>query len=506
MRIIRFSPFLIIFLAALTVSPATAAPSLGLGSTASYELNATLTRFDNCTSTNLTIAALACGTTLPIQTGAFVSTNDDGRCSPAPDPACQFSPINVTIIVSGTVSWRNFGSLTHTVTSDTGAFDFTLPRNNFTFTSPQFTFKSAGNFSYHCNFHPWMKGEVDVVQSTPLPATIQSYSLNGPVNWNIVGLDDKAQLEVSNKLTFYNSSATPPERLYNQSSVTGETVELSTRKESSPGLNPLTFLYSLPFPNQGPFQFGPGFGYPYFYPPPEYYTVWWVNGPLKLGSTVEILTVQAAVRGANSVNLGTGLGPHDAWTVSFENRDAFNQTKPSSQFSYYCYNRFPYPYSGIAVFNQGPICYTSGSSNVLSLKLDYGKQSDLLFNVDATIDTYTQTTTLYPAGSFIYGQFYGPGIVVSSPVNVVRTSRSTTSVNLKLASTSLDLSSRTIPPPTTDTGNPTSNTIRSIAALWMYGAVSAFAAGLVGAGVWVVLRARRKNQPVQGFQSPPNAA
>ncbi len=504
MRVVRFSPVLVAFLAVLAISPASAAPSLSLGSKASYELNASLTRFDNCTSTNLTIAALACGSTIPVQTTAFVSVNDDGRCFTSADTSCQFSPNNVTVIVSGTVSWgRNFGNLTHTVTSDTDAFNFNLPgRNNFTAFPPHFTFQSAGSFGYHCSVHPWMKGQVIVVQPTPLPPTVQSFSLNGPVGWTVVGLDDKAQLDVTHKITAYNASATPPERLYNESGVTGETVDLSTRKDSSTGLNPFIFLNSLPFPNQGPFQFPPP-GYPYPYSPPESYTVWWMNGPLKLGSTVEVLTIQSAVRGSESVSLGSSLGTHDAWTVSYVNSEAFNQTKPSSQFNYYCYsyNRFPYP--GFIQTFQNPVCYTSGSSNVLSLRLDYGQRSDLLFSVDATVDTYSQTTTVYPTGSFVYGQYYGPGIQVSSPVNVVRTSRSTSSVNLKLTSTSLDLASRTIPPPTTGSGNPVSSPIRSIAALWMYGTVSVVAAGLVGAGVWVALRARRNSQRVPGFQQPP---
>ncbi len=504
MRIVRLSPILVVFLAVLSASPASAAPSLGLGSNASYQLNASLTRYDNCTSTNLTIAALACGGIVPAQTGAFVSINDDGRCLTSADASCQFNPFNATVIISGTVSWHNLGNLTHTVTSDTGAFNFLLlGRNNFTAFPPQFTFQSAGSFGYHCNIHPWMKGEVAVVQPAPMPPTVHSFSLNGPVGWTVVGLDDNAQLDLTHKIAEYNASATPAERVYNESGVTGETVELSTRKDSSPGLNPFVFLNSLPFPNQGSFQF-PGFGYPYYFSTPESYTVWWMNGPLKVGSTVEVLTIQSAVRGSESVNLGPSLGRHDAWTVSYENSEASNQTKPSSQSNYYnCYTPIRYPYPGPIWFNQSPLCYTSSSSNVLSLRLDYGEQSDLLFSQDALVDTYTQTTTVYPAGSIVYGQFYGPGIQVSSTVNVVRTSRSTSSVNLQLTSTSLDLASRTVPPATTSSGSPVSSPARSMLPLLMYGTVSATAAGLVGAGVWVAVRARKKGQTVPSFQQPP---
>lgn len=504
MRTNRLSLFLAVLVSILVVSPASAAPSLSLGSNASYQLNASFTKFDDCTSANLTIAALACGSTTPVQTGAFVSIIDDARCSTYGDASCQFSPSNVTVSVSSTVSWRNFGNLTHTVTSDSGAFNFNLPgRNNFTFISPlpEFSFRSAGSFSYHCSIHPWMKGEVVVVQPTPLPPTVQSFSLNGPVGWSVVGLDDNAQLEVTHRISVYNASATPPVRLYNESGLTGETVELSTRKDTSPGLNPFSFLNGIPFPNFGSFQF-PGYGYPYFFPVPESYTLWWVNGPLKLGSTVEVLTIHSAIRGSESANLSSALGTHDAWTVSYENSEAFNQTQPPSQSNYYCYNPIPYSYPGQLGFNTGPVCYTSGSSNVLSLRLDYGEQSDLLFSLEATVDTYVQTTTVYPAGSFVYGRFFGPGIEVSSPVNVVRTSRTNVSANLKLAATNLVLSSRTVLPPTTGSGSPVSSPARPVAALWMYGTVSAIAAGLVGAGVWAVLRSRRKGELVPSFQQP----
>src|SRR6059036_1580503 len=99
MRIDRFSPIFVALVAILAVSPASAAPTLSLGSNASYQLSANFTRFDNCTSANLTIAALACGSTVPFQTGAFVSINDNGQCSTPGAAACQFFPSNVTVSV-----------------------------------------------------------------------------------------------------------------------------------------------------------------------------------------------------------------------------------------------------------------------------------------------------------------------------------------------------------------------------------------------------------------------
>ena len=508
MRIIRFSPILAVLVAALAVSPASAAPSLSLGSSASYQLNASLTRFDNCTSTNITIAAVACGSTVPFQTSAYVNVNDDGVCFSA-DTFCNFSPKNVTVITSGSVNWQNFGSLNHTVTSDTPTiFDFTLFRRNntFPFTNSfhQFSFPSAGSYSYHCNIHPWMKGLVIVVQPTPVPPKLQSFSLSGPLGWTVAGLDDEAQLDIHHQISEYNASSTPPQRLYNETGTTGDTIDLSTRKDSSPGLNPLQFINSLPFQIGGstllfPGYYGYPYGYPYGYAPLEVYTVWWVNGPLKIGSTVEVLTFHSAVRASESVNLGTIPGSHDAWVVSSKDSEAFNQTQPTSQFGYYCYTPYYGQYPGPGGYYPSPQCYTSGLSNSVSMKLDYGQRSDLLFSLDAVLDAYTQTTTVYPAGSFVYGQYYGQGVQVSSAVNVVRTSRSTSSVSLTLASTTMDLASRTVPPATSSSGSPVSGLARSMLPLLMYGTVSVAAAGLVGAGVWIVVRARKKSQPVPSF-------
>lgn len=81
--------------------------------------------------------------------------------------------------LSNTVVWTNKDSVPHTVTSDdpqyvdkiNGPFDtlqqpdlsqggFVTPNNKF-----QFTFTAAGTYPYHCSPHPWMQGQVDVVEN-----------------------------------------------------------------------------------------------------------------------------------------------------------------------------------------------------------------------------------------------------------------------------------------------------------------------------------------------------
>lgn len=70
-----------------------------------------------------------------------------------------FKPDTVTIGAGGTVTWTNKDSTTHTVTSDSGAFNSGNFGPNGTYS---FTFKDKGTFSYHCVIHSSMKGKVIV--------------------------------------------------------------------------------------------------------------------------------------------------------------------------------------------------------------------------------------------------------------------------------------------------------------------------------------------------------
>jgi plastocyanin len=76
-----------------------------------------------------------------------------------------FSPATITIKAGTTVTWKNVTSVAHTVTSDDGGKSFDSGTSNpiaaqtGTFS---FTFKTPGTLTYHCSFHPFMKGTVIV--------------------------------------------------------------------------------------------------------------------------------------------------------------------------------------------------------------------------------------------------------------------------------------------------------------------------------------------------------
>lgn len=70
-----------------------------------------------------------------------------------------FNPLTLTVTKNTTVKWTNNDALSHTVTSDTGAFNSGTLSPTGTFS---FQFTSTGTFSYHCSFHPDMTATIIV--------------------------------------------------------------------------------------------------------------------------------------------------------------------------------------------------------------------------------------------------------------------------------------------------------------------------------------------------------
>jgi nitrite reductase (NO-forming) len=76
--------------------------------------------------------------------------------SPGYSPAV----VHLVIGVNNTVTWTNFDSIPHTVTSTTNAFDSGNINAGESFT---YTFATAGTYQYYCVYHTWMKGTVVVL-------------------------------------------------------------------------------------------------------------------------------------------------------------------------------------------------------------------------------------------------------------------------------------------------------------------------------------------------------
>jgi plastocyanin len=76
-----------------------------------------------------------------------------------PNNTLTYAPSSVDIAAGGTVTWTWGGTISHTVTSDTGLFDSGVKTTG-TFS---FTFPTAGTFPYHCTVHGFVQSGTVIV-------------------------------------------------------------------------------------------------------------------------------------------------------------------------------------------------------------------------------------------------------------------------------------------------------------------------------------------------------
>jgi len=527
-----------IVLAGILIGSAAAQPVLTVTnpqSYANYQLNAMIRTFQSCSATPSEYSGVVCGTpTFP--RSAFITVGDDGQCSSPSDQNCQFSPSNVTINLGGFVQWQNSGRLNHTVTFDSPTFpvNFVLRPNS----SNAQSFSKAGTFKYHDSFYTWLTGTVQVVEPLAPPPKTQLFNLTGPVSWTLVGLNGgTAILTINHQLKLYNVTSEvsckafgvcPQKLLFSESGVVEDLIALRTRIESIGITNIILnipylyqYIYGYGYGYVGPYGAyspppqlsGPSPGqlasnptpaiisyYPspigYFYPPPKVYTAWWVNGSLTLGSIVEVQNLIGSVRASETLNLGGNLGSKDAWMVESQNKQQFSQPPPQ-----------------IPPGSTSPQYFISNQSSSTSQKYDYGKQSDLMFKYSDSIDQFSENDVVCPTGSSFNGGYCYNGFPIfpvgcpplcggsntlDEKVTVTRTQDRSTSLTLVLGATNISLGSNASP-----TSSPTSTSpLQSALVPMVYTATGIAATALVGAAVWLALRARKKGQVLDSTLTP----
>jgi plastocyanin len=84
-----------------------------------------------------------------------------------PTTTWKFEPADITVTAGATVKWHNNGQQPHTVTADDGSFksSYISPGGDF-----EQAFPTPGNYAYHCDPHPWMKGVIHVSGGAAAPA------------------------------------------------------------------------------------------------------------------------------------------------------------------------------------------------------------------------------------------------------------------------------------------------------------------------------------------------
>ena len=103
---------------------------------------------------------------LVLASTAAWAANSSAQIVNCPPASGCFTPNPIQIKVGDTVTWMNNGSITHTSTSDTGAWD-TGPIASGA-TSSAVSFNTAGTFAYHCSIHPSMTARVIVAKGGPM--------------------------------------------------------------------------------------------------------------------------------------------------------------------------------------------------------------------------------------------------------------------------------------------------------------------------------------------------
>jgi len=503
-------------MAGLLVTSASALPVLhiNLRSNANYSLTALVHTTQSCYAIPANFSGIACqnSPSAPV----FIQVQDDGHCTIPNDAACLFYPNAATVSIGQLVVWQNEGKLNHTVTSDSSQYPVNLflraPTNSsiFIFNPPaSYAFASPGTFSYHDSNYAWMKGTITVNSIPAPPSVVRDFTATGPVNWTIVGLDqENALLSIAHHVDVYNTTSNTHTLLASESGVFEDSINLSTRVESA---DLTRILSSLPYA----YGYGYGGGYPpspptlfsgsaTIYPipyhtPPEVYTVWWVNGPLCLGSTVEVLTATGSVRGSQTIDLGTSLGSKDAWVVGSQFKEQFNQPPP------------------VIPPNQNyPEYFIANNTVATSLQLDYGKASDLLLTTSDKLDQSYQFGYIYPTGSILGGGgffpgpfpvFGGGGITLNQPVTVLRTQQTSITLTLNLGSTNIDLNNNatapsnantaptnTNPSPGTSTNAQPTNNLQNSLTPMLYTIAGIVVTSLIGGALWLFRRTRVSNQ------------
>jgi uncharacterized membrane protein YgcG len=247
------------------------------------------------------------------------------------------------------------------------------------------------------------------------------------------------------------------------------------------------------------------------------YTMWWVNGPLKLNQTVPVLFLQTNVTEASSVDLGGALGSRPTWTL------AYSLSRPLI---------FPDPLAA----STSSIPVSDGLE--INLTFNYDQASDLLLTANADIHFgFGEETVIPPSPCTSSTAIACPAN--PSPTIMLREFGIDIEAALKLVSTSVDLThpvTQTSPPQngnsgtgsstgsgsstgtgsgsdtgsggssgtgdagatsgtgqhTSNTGQPKSSSLSAVSLPWFYGLIGIVAAEIVGGGVWVARRRMKK--------------
>ncbi len=497
----------LIVLSLLLLTPAHASPALGLENTAAYAVTASVKTVQSCSAT--ANAGYACGiSTLPPNSTVTINILDNGTCSlNSTSTACRFDPATLYTTAGYTVRWVNTGTLLHLLTSNSSGFYVSYYM--YPGYTDYYTFQNPGTYNYYDANHPWMKGQIQVAPApppTPAPPTTMQFDVSGPVSWKVVGLDSStAVLSVSHQLSLTVNIVGLSISPVSETGSFEQSINLSTREESA---GTATALIKAVLEEYATALSRASY-YGYYsqlsslnIPDTPMYTIWWVNGPLKNGSPVEILNGYSSVFGSETVSLGGTTGNRDAWKVGSSFTQTVRVTTPQPVFGTTLPPPPPPP----------PVISTNSADFALSLQFDYDKVNDLLLHSNSTINIVQTTQTLYQPGQSLCTSGY-PYTCIQLTAMTTVTHQTTANVSVQMQLTSTDLPFNHGAAPTSQSQGPTtppsnsagpSSTSTGISPLLLYGSISTIALGAIGVTLWIILRnPLRRGKPSDALPSLP---
>lgn len=117
----------------------------------------------------------------------------------------SYEPSQLTVSAGTTVTWTNYGSTPHTVTSDDGKFN---SGNIAPGAQYSYTFAQPGSYPYHCTIHPSMKGTITVTSETAASAATSAANIMAT---NALLVPGTSQVDISQYSQYYKmtGSAAP---------------------------------------------------------------------------------------------------------------------------------------------------------------------------------------------------------------------------------------------------------------------------------------------------------
>jgi hypothetical protein len=269
-----------------------------------------------------------------------------------------------------------------------------------------------------CGTQAYSGSQTDIIACPLTESNLLSIVVNGTLGWTATRVSDTtAVLNVTRDLaTFFAGDLTTP--VFRTAGSFNESINLANRTISimpflMPEMDQVLQLAqndaAASLPSSSNWTPGMNTISSAIWVRPHIYTMWWVNGPLKVNDKVPVLVFRTNVTRSTSLTL-PNIGTRTAWALTY------NLTLPS-------------PMQDTAIANAVP----TGDNLLASFSFNYDNQSDLLLSAAANIHfgfleplpyqpspCVSSGTTVCPASSS-YPTFVQSGINIQATLALSKT-------------------------------------------------------------------------------------